>query len=148
LIADYLSSAGIGSSVRSLELNSWAAEKDKYHYDLIISRTTPWGMLMHAGWGSGYFDSRRSGRGVLHTVDDPAFLDLCDSVLKSTDPKERRNLGKKIQDYYAEQLPAAALYWNLIITPANDRFSGWKPDPLYGIYNTDTFLSLERRNGG
>jgi peptide/nickel transport system substrate-binding protein len=105
-------------------------------------------MLMHAGWGSGYFDSRRSGRGVLHTVDDPAFLDLCDSVLKSTDPKERRNLGKKIQDYYAEQLPAAALYWNLIITPANDRFSGWKPDPLYGIYNTDTFLSLERRNGG
>ncbi len=144
LAADYLADAGIDSVVRSLEINSWAAEKDAFNYDLVITRSTPWGMLMHAGWGSGYFDSRRSGRGVLHTVDDPDFLALCDAVLATADPGERKELGKKIQRYYEKELPAVALYWNMIVTPASRKFSGWKPDPLYGIYNMETFLSLRR----
>jgi peptide/nickel transport system substrate-binding protein len=145
LLQDYLENIGIDSSLRALDLNGWVAAKDEYDYDVTVTRTTPWGMLMHANWGTGYFDARRTGRGVLHIVDDPAFLQLCDTILATTDSAELTRLGHRVQDYYAEQLPAAALYWNEIVTPFNKAFTGWKPDPLYGIYNIDTFLNVKKQ---
>jgi peptide/nickel transport system substrate-binding protein len=101
-------------------------------------------MLMHASYGTGYFDSRRTGRGVLHILDDPYFLKLSDDILSTTDLKELKYLSSRVQDYYAEKLPAIALYWNTIVTPFNRNFTGWKPDPLYGIYNVDNFLSVKK----
>ena len=69
LVEDYLESIGIEIDLRAVERSSWVNLKDTYRYDLTISRTSPWGMVMHANWGTGYFDTRRSGEGVLHTVD-------------------------------------------------------------------------------
>lgn len=146
LLTDYLSEVGIQSSLRSLDLNGWAAAKDEYDYDLTVTRTTPWGMLMHADWGTGYFDSRRSGRGVLHVLNDPDFLGLCDTILATADEEKRLELGAQVQDYYVRSIPAVPLYWNEIITPYNKAYSGWAPDPLYGIYNTETFLTLAKKN--
>lgn len=145
LLVDYLSRVGVRVQLRSVELNSWVAEKDGYNYDLTITRTTPWGMLMHAGWGSGYFDSRRSGQGVLHILEDPEFLELTDRILATADPEQRGAQARRVQEYYARELPAVPLYWNMIITPFNKVFTGWKPDPLYGIYNVDTLLSVEKK---
>jgi peptide/nickel transport system substrate-binding protein len=144
LLRDYLKAIGIESEIRSADLNTWVAEKDNYNYDFTITRTTPWGMLMHANWGTGYFDSRRTGQGVLHIVDDQDFLTLCDEILATSDPTALANYAAKVQAYYAEELSAIALYWNIIVTPYNKAFSGWKPDPLYGIYNVDTFLNVEK----
>lgn len=144
LLKSYLADIGIEVVTRSADLNTWVAEKDKYNYDLTITRTTPWGMLMHASYGTGYFDSRRTGRGVLHILDDPYFLKLSDDILSTTDLEELNNLSSRVQDYYAEKLPAIALYWNTIVTPFNRDFTGWKPDPLYGIYNVDNFLSVKK----
>ena len=144
LLKDYLTEIGIASKIVSADLNTWVAEKDKYNYDLTITRTTPWGMLMHANWGTGYFDSRRTGRGVLHTVDDPEFFKLSDGILSETNARELSAYASLVQDYYAEQMPAIALYWNTIITPYNKDFRGWMPDPLFGIYNVDNFLNLEK----
>lgn len=143
LLRDYLNAIGIASEIRSADLNTWVAEKDGYHYDLTITRTTPWGMLMHANWGTGYFDSRRTGQGVLHIVDDEDFLALCDDILATSDPAALSDYAAKVQTYYAEELPAIALYWNTIVTPYNTAFTGWMPDPLYGIYNVDTFLNVK-----
>jgi peptide/nickel transport system substrate-binding protein len=145
LLVDYLADIGITSELRSLELSSWVAAKDEYQYDLTVTRTTPWGMLMHAGWGTGYFDSRRTGRGVLHILDDPGFLALADEILATANPEIRVNQAQRIQRYYAEELPGIALYWNMIVTPFSRKFGGWEPDPLYGIYNIDTFLSVAER---
>ncbi len=144
LLEDYLGAIGIATATRSVDFNTWMAEKDKYAYDLTITRTTPWGMLMHANWATGYFDSRRSGQGVLHVLDDPAFLRLSDAILSTRDAGKLRELAHQLQHYYAEELPAIALYWNETVTPFNRVFTGWAPDPLYGFYNIDTFLNLHR----
>ncbi len=144
LIKDYLGRIGVQADLRSLDLQSWAAEKDAYRYDLTVTRTTPWGMLMHAGWGSGYFDSRRTGQGVLHVLDDPAFLALADKALSLADPVKRAAVGAEIQEYYSANLPGIALCWSWIVTPFNKSLAGWKPDPLYGIYNIETMISMER----
>ena len=145
LMGDYLSQIGIKSTLRSADLNSWVAAKDAYEYDITVTRTTPWGMLMHANWGTGYFDSRRTGRGVLHILNDPEFLSLCDSVLATSDTEKLSRLGADVQQYYAEQLPGIVLYWNEIVTPFNKAYTGWKPDPLYGIYNVDTFTNIRKQ---
>jgi peptide/nickel transport system substrate-binding protein len=99
-------------------------------------------MLMHANWATGYFDVRRSGEGVLHTVDDPAFLKLCNDILATKDEGELEKYAQKVQDYYTKNLPAIALYWSRIVIPYQKKFSGWSPNPLYGIYNIKNFLRL------
>jgi len=144
LIRDYFNSAGIKLNIKTVDPATWVNFKDNYKYDLTLSRTSPWGMLMHAGWATGYFDVRRTGEGVLHTVDDPVFLALCDSILAAKDDKGMENLAHSVQDYYSRNLPAIPLFWNVIVTPYNNSFKGWKTDPLYGIFCIDNFLSIEK----
>ena len=142
LVRDYLRTLDIDISLKVVDANTWTNLKDAYKYDLVISRTSPWGMLMHANWATGYFDVRRSGEGVLHTVDDPAFLKLCDNILATKDEGELEKYAQKVQDYYAQNLPAIALYWIRLVIPYQKKFSGWSPNPLYGIYNIKNFLRL------
>jgi len=144
LMKDYLSDLGIESEMKTVDQTTWIATKDQYGYDLTITRTTPWGMMMHANWGTGYFDSRRTGEGVLHVLDDPAFLKLCDLILAAKSESELQGYAEELQDYYAANLPGIALYWNKVLTPYNRAWSNWVSDPLYGIYNLDSFLSVRK----
>jgi len=144
LMVEYLKALGIDSELKNVDSSTWIKQKDEGEYDLTVTRSTPWGMLMHANWGTGYFDSRRTGEGVLHVLDDPAFQKLCDDILAATSDEQLQNYAYELQDYYAENLPGIALYWNLIETPYNKAWSGWYYDPLYGIFNVDNFLSVGR----
>jgi peptide/nickel transport system substrate-binding protein len=143
LIRDYLNKAGIGADIQSVEDNTWFDLKDNGEFDVTLTRTTPWGMLMHAGWATGYFDSRRTGQGVLHTVDDPAFLDLCDKILATTDKTKLTGYAGEVQKYYAENLPGIPLYWKNDVTPYNKAISGWYSNPLFGIMNEFTFTGVK-----
>jgi peptide/nickel transport system substrate-binding protein len=144
LLKEYLKAAGIDSETKMVDSSTWIKIKDEYGYDLTVTRTTPWGMMMHANWGTGYFDSRRTGEGVLHVLDDPAFLKICDGILSATSEGEMRDYAYQVQDYYAKNLPGIALYWNQVMTPYNKDFTGWSSDPLYGIYNLESFMNVKR----
>ncbi|WP_245926462.1 ABC transporter substrate-binding protein [Methanospirillum lacunae] len=143
LLKEYLNAVGIGTDIKSVEDNTWFDLKDNYKYDITLTRTTPWGMLMHAGWATGYFDSRRTGQGVLHTVDDKKFLDLCDNILATTDKSKLKEYAKEVQNYYAENLPGIPLYWKNDVTPYNKDITGWYSSPLYGIMNEFTFTGVK-----
>ncbi|MGB5100980.1 MAG: ABC transporter substrate-binding protein [Methanothrix sp.] len=145
LTLEYLKLLGIDSELKNVDSSTWIKQKDAGEYDLTVTRSTPWGMLMHANWGTGYFDSRRTGEGVLHVLDDPVFLKLCDDILAATSDDQLQNYAYELQDYYAENLPAIALYWNKVETPTNRAWQGWYSDPLYGIFNVDNFLSVEKK---
>lgn len=144
LMVDYLKDLGIESEIKNVDSSTWIKQKDAGEYDLTITRSTPWGMLMHANWGTGYFDSRRTGEGVLHVLEDPEFHKLCDDILAATSQSQLQDYAYQVQDYYGENLPGIALYWNKVVTPYNKAFSGWYSDPLYGIFNVDNFLSVEK----
>ncbi len=145
LMQEYLLLLGIDSELKNVDSSTWIKQKDAGEYDLTITRSTPWGMLMHANWGTGYFDSRRTGEGVLHVLDDPVFLKLCDDILAATSEDQLQDYAYELQDYYAERLPAIALYWNKVETPYNSAWQGWYSDPLYGIFNVDNFLVVEKK---
>jgi len=142
LIRDYLRSVGLKITLKSVDASTWINLKDKYRYDLLISRTSPWGMIMHAGWATGYFDARRTGEGVLHNIGDPAFLKLCDDLLSTRNEDELRSSAYALQDYYGRNLPAIPLYWNVFVTPFHKKYDGWITNPLYGIFNIDNFLNI------
>ena len=142
LLDEYFEQIGLSTDLKTVDSDTWITLKDSYDYDLTVTRSTPWGMLMHASWGSGYFDSRRTGQGVMHNLEDPVFLQLCDNILATTDPAELQAYAYELQDYYAENLPAIPLYWSKSVTPFNRHFEGWYADPLYGIYNLDTFVNV------
>jgi peptide/nickel transport system substrate-binding protein len=139
-----LEAAGIGVEIESVDPSTWFEKKDNYDYDLTISGATPWGMLMHANWGTGYLDSRRTGKGVLHILGDPEFQGLCDNILATTDSDELEDYASDVQDYYAEELPIIALYWKDYVIPYNKEFTGWHYSPIFGIYNLDTFLNVKK----
>jgi peptide/nickel transport system substrate-binding protein len=145
LVQEYLKLVGIDSELKNVDSSTWIKQKDAGEYDLTVTRSTPWGMLMHANWGTGYFDSRRTGEGVLHVLDDQAFQKLCDDILSATSDDQLKDYAYELQDYYAENLPAVALYWNKVETPYNKNWQGWYSDPLYGIFNVDNFLSVEKK---
>jgi peptide/nickel transport system substrate-binding protein len=142
LVMAYLRAAGIDANLKTVDYNTWISMKDKNDYDLVVSRTSPWGMFMHASWATGYFDARRTGEGVLHNVHDVQFLQLCDAILTTKDREKLNEYASHVQDYYARNLPAIALYWSRMVIPYRKRITGWSRDPLYGIYNLRNFLSL------
>ena len=144
LVSTYLQELGIKTQIKSVDDSTWVSLKDRYNYDLTISRTSPWGMYMHADWATGYFDVRRTGGGVLHTVDDIRFLSLCDNLLSTKEREDLQSYAFAVQDYYAKNLPAIALTWNTIVFPVSRAYSGWIMDPLYGLYTLDSFLNIER----
>ncbi|NLA30493.1 MAG: ABC transporter substrate-binding protein, partial [Methanomicrobiales archaeon] len=99
-------------------------------------------MLMHANWGTGYFDSRRTGQGVLHNLDDPKFLDLCDNILATTDADELKHYAEEVQQYYSDNLPGIAIYWMKDVTPINKEITGWYSSQYKGIFNEINFLNI------
>ncbi len=146
LVQSNLRAIGIASTLRVLDTATWVANKDKMEYDLVAFRTTPWGMLMHANYASGYFDSRRTGAGVLHNLDDPDFLALCDKILSTTDQKVIDEIYQKFQQTYAQTLPAIALTWAKVVYPYSDKFSGWEIDLIHGgAFNRYSLFALKAK---
>ncbi|MDK2974509.1 MAG: peptide/nickel transport system substrate-binding protein [Methanofollis sp.] len=147
LIEEYLEDVGIGATVHQVDSTTWFSLKDEYDYDLTVTGTTPWGMLMHAGWGTGYFDSRRTGKGVLHNLDDPVYLALCDNILATSDQAQLERYAGEMQAYFDDNLPAIALYWKKDVIPYNRAYTGWYYEPLFGIYDIETFLNVRAASG-
>ncbi|KKH48140.1 ABC transporter substrate-binding protein [Methanosarcina sp. 1.H.A.2.2] len=137
LLQEYFRAVGIDIEIENVDQNTYMDRKDTSRYELVFSRTTPWGMLMHSGLGTGYFDSRRYGY-----IEDPAFTGLCDQILNTTDSETLRSCSYSLQDYYAEELPVIPVYWKKVVTPYNKKFEGWHYNNLDGIYTLDTFLDL------
>jgi len=131
---------GIDLKIERADLSTWIAKVREGRFDLILFRTTPWGMVMDAGCGSGYFDSRREGGGTLANIEDAAFHLLCDRILKNTDYPTERHFYHEMQRYYAGHIPALALCWAVNTYPVSDRLSGLSVNPIEGgLINRQTF---------
>ncbi|AGG06938.1 MULTISPECIES: ABC transporter substrate-binding protein [Dehalococcoides] len=144
ILRDALSEIGLGVEIRALDLSAWASVKDALDYDMVLFGATPWGTLMHAGHGSGYFDSRRTGQGVLHNLAAAEYLAACDARLATADPAQQAVLDLRIQELTAEYLPGIALAWTESVYPYRQGWSGWVIDSIYGgVFNGFSFLSVQ-----
>lgn len=131
---------GIDMTIERTDLSTWITQMSKGEHDLVLFRTTPWGMVMEAGCGSGYFDSRRTGGGTLANIEEPAFHALCDHILENIDPAMEQQLHHEIQHYYADNLPAVALCWAVNTYPASSRLLNLTVNHIEGgLANRESF---------
>lgn len=136
---------GLDTSIRAVDSATWIATKNAKDYDLVFFRGTPWGMLMHAGHGSGYFDSRRTGAGVLFNLDDPEFLGTCDARLSTALPDEQALLDRQIQQMHADLLPGIALVWIESVYPYRKGWENWVVDHIYGgVVNSFSWFTVTK----
>jgi peptide/nickel transport system substrate-binding protein len=143
MVAGYLKTAGIATQTKMVDSSTWMAAKDKMDYDIVFFRATPWGTLMHAGHGSGYFDSRRTGSGVLHNFDNAEYLAACDARLATGDAQEQVKWDLKIQELQARYLPGIALAWTDSVYPYSKNWSNWKVDHIFGgVFNSFSIFSI------
>lgn len=149
IITHNLGELGITLNIEKADLSTWITRVREGDYDLVLFRTTPWGMLMDAGGGCGYFDARRSGGGTLCNVDDPVFNDICDQVLKTTEPAMQRELYHRMQRYYAEHLPGVALCWSINTYPVSNRWKNIAINQIEGgLLNRQTLANLAPVSAG
>ena len=145
LVVSNLAEIGIVAELNSVDTSTWLATKDEMDYDIVFFRATPWGTMMHASHGSGYFDSRRTGAGVLHNLDAQEYLDTCDARLSTALPEEQRELDIKIQELHNEYLPGIALVWIESIYPYQTDWDNWVIDHIYGgVVNSFSWFQVTK----
>lgn len=145
MVAASLEAVGIGTTLKSVDSSTWVAAKDAMEYDMVFFRATPWGTLMHAGHASGYFDSRRTGAGVLHNLGEPDYLELCDRRLETAPGEEQAELDRAIQQMHTDYLPAIALVWLESVYPYREDWNNWVVDHIYGgVVNSFSWFEVAR----
>lgn len=142
LVKGYLEKVGLRVTLKMVDntLFRTISDEQKSHV-MMLSRTTPWGMMMWGGYGTGYFDSRNIGWSA---VNDPAFHQLVDMMIVAVDEASYREAARRLQEYFAENLPAIPLYWDTLIQPYSGKLTGWKKDPMYGVLNEETWFNLKK----
>lgn len=144
LIKKDLEEIGLKVNIKPVDLATFKTIIDeKRSHEVAISRTTAWGMMMWAGYGSGYIDARHIGWA---NVTDPEFYEIVDKLLISVDESERKLYAHKIQQYYAEKLPVIPLYWDVHIQPYRENIEGLIFHPLSGILNDETYHNIKIGN--
>ena len=134
---------GIDLIIERADLSTWIIRMQEGLHDLVLFRTTPWGMVMDSGCASGYFDSRRTGGGTLANIEDPVFHGLCDRILENIDPSIQQKRYHDMQCYYADQLPAVALCWAVNAYPSSNRLQDLIVNPIEGgLANRETFVRV------
>jgi len=83
-------------------------------------------MMMWAGCGTGYFDRRNIGWTL---SDDCRFIGIVDRMNAALKSEKYLEATADLQRYYHDELPAIALYWDVLIQPYHARFNGWKISP-------------------
>jgi peptide/nickel transport system substrate-binding protein len=145
VVRSQLEDMGIGVQFKSVDFSTWYSIKEDSDYDIAFFRCTPWGTMMHAGHGSGYFDSRRTGMGVLHNLDAEEYLDACDARLATALPEQQRDLDFAIQQLHEDYLPGIALVWIESIYPYRAGWEGWVIDQVFGgVVNSYSWSTVAR----
>ena len=144
ILAYNLRAVGIALDIARVDLSTWIERVHGERFDLVLFRTTPWGMVMDAGVASGYFDSRRKGGGTLANVIDPAFHELCDRMLATTDRARQARLSRDIRQYYVDHLPALALCWSVNTYPAQRSWQHLTINQIEGgLLNRQTLADIQ-----
>lgn len=144
LLQTNLKEAGIGLTLKNVEVAEFRSISEKEHTNQsMITKFTAFGMGMGAGMGSAYLDGRGTSNAQGQIMDEE-FAKIVDKLKGSASEEEYLAAAKECQEYYAENVPAIALYWDSYIQAYNSKLSGFATDGTFGILNMNTWYSLEK----
>ncbi|MFH0730986.1 MAG: ABC transporter substrate-binding protein [Pseudomonadota bacterium] len=140
LLKEYFQKIGVKLTLRPVDMATFSTlcDRERSHMAL-LSRATPWGMMMWAGCGTGYLDQRNIGWSAFV---DPGFVSIVDRMNETLDRGQYLKVAAEFQQCHAKLLPAIPLYWDALIQPYHRRFEGWKVSPVYGFLWEETWFNL------
>lgn len=146
LVQANLGEVGIDVALKLVEVPQFRSITEQEHTnDAMITKFTAFGMGMGAGCGSSYLDGRLTSN-AQGQVMDVSFATIVDT-LRSADSMEKYTAAAaECQRYYADTLPAIALYWDSYIQAYNSTLSGFVVDGTFGLLNMDTWFTLTESN--
>ncbi len=145
LLKEYFRNVGISLRLRPADMAMFRiiSDQDRSH-TMLLSRTTPWGMMMWAGCGSGYLDFRNIGWSLCDRND---FLDIVNRMNDARNDADYRKAAADFQRHLATEIPVLALYWEHLAQPLPKRYTGWKINPMYGVLWEETWFHLQETAG-
>lgn len=109
----------------------------------VITGLTAFGMDKNQGMAALYlWGENAMSYGQVY---DEVYKELLDEAEAAVTSEEYQAAAEKIQKYYAETVPAIALFWDSHVQAYNSRFEGFQVDGTFGIMNVQTWMNLKQQ---
>ena len=142
LLMNNLAEVGIAVQIDVQEVAAFRELTEQQHaHAAVITGLTAFGMAKNQGLAALYLWGENSmSYGQVYDEDYKALLDQADAAANM---EEYALVAAEIQQYYADTLPAIALFWDSHIQAFNSRYSGFVEDGTFGLLNVQTWFSLQ-----
>ena len=144
LLRANLAEVGIDITFRIADVPTFREiTESTYTHQMMTTRFTAFGMAMQAGMGTAYITGRGAANGQGQVMDE-AFEEIVTRLRTAATPDEYRAAAEDCQHYYAENMPAIALFWDSHIQAVNTELDGFIIDGTFGLLNTHTWFSIHK----
>ncbi|MDR2501664.1 MAG: ABC transporter substrate-binding protein [Oscillospiraceae bacterium] len=110
----------------------------------MVTKFTAFGMSMGAGMGAGYMSGLGSSNGQGQIMDE-AFDGIVQKLKSAASPEDYLAAAAECQRYYADNMPAVALFWDSYIQAHSSELDGFTVDGTFGILNVNTWYSIIKK---
>ena len=132
----------IGNLTRDPELSTTNSGGNVTHQACIIGYTSN-GMKMMGGLGTIYMNGTHPVQGVSQVFDEE-FDGILDKLSSASTSEEYAAAAAECQNWYAENFPAVALFWDAQLQVVSPGWTGFVTDADFGIVNMRTWQTLRR----
>lgn len=147
LVKAQLEEFGIEVTLTTLsnsDFNSKISNKfsnNNVNFEACINGFTQAGMNMGNGLGSIYVDKNHIVQGGCQ-VDDVEFINILNEMNNASNLEKYAESAANLQNYYVNNVPMIALYWDNNTYFYNNRLNNIKLDANFGINNVTNWLNI------
>ncbi len=145
LIKANLKEVGIDVNLKLTEVADFRAISEQQHsFDFMVTKFTSYGMGSGAGMGSLYMDARKTSNAQAQ-VSDIEYQKIVDELSCAASLEEYSTYAARAQEYYEENVPVVAIYWDSYLQAYQNSLSGFVTDGTFGLINVNTWLNLSAK---
>lgn len=147
MVKSQLEAFGIQVTLDTLDGDSYNAKtsnkfsENNITMEAAIYGYTSAGMGMGNGLGTIYVDGRHAVQGGCQVFDEEFQL-ILDELAAAQTLDEYEETAGKVQDFYADQTPLLALYWDNLMYAHATRLAGLTVDFTFGLNNVATWFNV------
>lgn len=147
LVKTQLEAFGIRVNLETIDGDSYNAKtsnkfsENNITMDAAIFGYTVAGMGMGNGLGSIYVNGNHPVQGGCQVFDE-AFTGILDEMSAAKNMNEYNAGAAKLQDYYAQNTPLLALYWDNMVHGYTSRVSNVTIDYTFGLNNVNNWFTI------
>lgn len=144
LLVNNLKEVGIEVVLDVQEVANFRTKTEKERSQVaVITGLTPFGMAKSQGMASLYlWGDYPMSYGQVY---DEAYKTLLGKADAAANLEEYNAVAAEIQQYYADNIPAIALFWDSHVQAFSNSLEGFVVDGTFGIMNVQTWLNLTKK---